>query len=97
MKLVTAYAVVVTFLCGYALIAADQQKRRADALERQLAAKPTATIATAAPATKSRTFTSSNGYVLTAADLDRIDADHTAEKAAAEVEYYMRKHPLLRK
>jgi len=90
MRALVAYAFAVTVVAivlGLQLV----NERRINA-ERQLApVTSTAPIARAATAARSpRTFTASSGYVLSADDLDRIDADHTAEKAAAELEYYVK-------
>jgi len=90
MRIWRAYAVISTItiaLFGFSYVS---QAHRIAALEQQLAAVSHAPIAAAAASKPSRTFTSTSGYVLTAKDLDRIDADHTAEKAAAELEYYVK-------
>lgn len=63
----------------------------------QAAATPCAASAATAAPSAGRTFRASNGVVLTADDLDRLDADDRAiEKGRAELEYFFKKNPVKR-
>jgi len=85
---------VAVIACGVVGKFALQERHRAERAEQRLAAV-TGQVTATKPASSGRTFRASNGVVLTAAELDRIDArGREIDRYVAEVEYVAKKTPL---
>jgi hypothetical protein len=85
---------VAVIACGVIGNIALRERHRAERAEQRLAAV-TGQVTASNPTTSTRTFRASNGVVLTAADLDRIDArSREIAKYSAEMEYVMKRTPL---
>jgi hypothetical protein len=91
MRALVAYAVVVSIAVVALALNLDVAHRRIAALERQLAPAGR-TVAAVKPDVSRRSFTAHDGTVLNAADLAEADAiDARASKAAAQLEYMVKK------
>lgn len=91
MRFLVVYAVVVTIAAAAVGSKALSEHQRAAALEQQLAAATHAPVATA-PAAGGRTFKASNGVVLGAADVARLETQaRDLAKWEAEMEWFKRR------